>query len=500
MGTPLQSILNGGIGQERNSGENRKSASIAAEPVKFNIISVFEDGTGKVDFKPENIRQLTEGKLLQLFPQNPADDLEIPFLSQTEEWHRSLEKKELLAPKPPGTTATLNIIYVNNDEDFFHGMSPDTLPKLFKIFWLDISALHLLGRSVDTWHCIRRDEICNFLFIIQGLYRIACSFSPKGRETNCVVFGVPPKRVVDGLGNFNFYFYRPAWFCEQSPSSHERRDNQSMLDKQITFEPSRAFPDLLANIESYHLHHPLSLACFGLLDSLVSISLRVGDEIGPTTDLENKVTAPIGEDEKTLNSLVSLSKKAGRASVTMARLSRVTGVASMLLQTLQDRKGWKRWCRGFFPTSSGSQYDRAAEWLAENLPSRSQWLQNEKLQIQSQDERVKALTPIVSWGSPEIIPRKRLQRIFICKNWNMSSHCTLKVICAHQSCGRAVWSNDRSYDNDLPASNVHRRHNGCALGPRGSESPNSSGNCLLCGHIFYDSRGISHLDEGDNMV
>lgn len=397
---------------------------MAAEPIKFNIISVFasENGTDEVDIKRENIRQLTEGELFGLFPRNIVGDLEIPSLSQTEEWHQLLAEKKLLAPKPQGTTATLNVIYVNNEGDCVKDMSRDTLLKLFEIFGLNVSAEHLLRRGVDSWHCIRHDDICAFLFVIQNLYCMACSFSPRGRETNCVVFGNPPKQIEDKLDKSNFHFYQPAWFCEQSPSSHERRANQSMLDKQTTFEPCRAFPKLLAGIKSHHLHHPLSFACWGLLDILATISIRIGSETRPITELENKATEPIGDDDKTLDSLVSLSRKAGRASVTMARLSRVTGVASMLIQTLQDSDGWERWCRRFFPTSSGSQYDRAAEWLAEGVPSCKQILENEKLQIKSQDDRVKALTPIVSWRSSNITSRKRLQRIFMFKDWTMSSH------------------------------------------------------------------------------
>lgn len=398
-----KSVLNLGICQADSFGKDRKIEP--EERTKFNIISVFALENGKVDVDPKNIQQLSEKELVRRIPQQPLP------LRQTEEWHQSLaetvgELPGLLAPKPQGTTATLNVIYVHNEEDSAKGMSQDTLLKLFDTFGLDRSILHFLRRGADTWHCIRRnDETCAFLLIIQSLYRMACSFSPQGRETNCVVFGKPPKKVEDEVDETDFNFYEPAWFYEQSPSGNKRRDNQSKLDDRKKFDPSCAFKKLLAKIQCHHLHHPLSLAYLGLVDSLSSIFIRVDKEVETIGDLEDKATERIDDDGKTLDSLVSLSEKAGRASVTMARLSKATGVASMLLQTLQDRKGWKRWCRRFFPTNSGSQYDCAAEWLAEGLPSCRQILGNEKLQIQSQDDRLKALTPIVSWRSPQMFLR-----------------------------------------------------------------------------------------------
>lgn len=409
-----QSVLNLGICQEDEFGENNLT--------KFNIISVFAPENSEVDIDLGNIRQLSEEELVRRIPQV------LTPLSQTEEWHQRLaetvnETPGLLAPKPEGTTATLNVIYVDNEEDAVRGMPRDTLLRLFDTFGLDRSFLHFLIRGADTWHCIRRDdETCAFLLIIQSLYRMACSFSPKGRETNCVIFGCPPKDIENGLDKTSFNFYQPGWFYEQPPSSDGCFDDQSMLDEQKTFEPSHAFEGMLEKIRSHHLHHPLSLAYLGLVDSLSSIFIRVGKEVRPIGELEkalktftktDKETGPIDDDEKPLDSLVKLSEKAGTASVTMARLYKVTGVASMLLQTLQDSNGWERWCRKFFPTSSGTQYDLAAQWLAEGLPSCRQILQNEKLQIQSQDERVKALTPIVSRRSHRIIPRNGLQRMLL---------------------------------------------------------------------------------------
>lgn len=405
-----RSIFNCGICQERSSGEGRENAS--AEPTTFNIISAFALENGTVEFGPEDVQPLSEEELVRRFPR------ELPPLRQTEQWHQRLAETVsglpgLLASKPQGTTATLNVIYVHHEKDSVRDMCRGTLLKLFEIFELDPSVLHLLRRGADTWHCIRRDDTCAFLFIIQSLYRMACSFSPNGRETNCVIFGSPPKEIENDLDKSDFNFYQPAWFCKQRPPSDSWVDNQSLLDEQKTFEPSHACQKLLEKIQSHHLHHPLSLAYLGLEDSLSSIFLRVRKEVEPIGELEDaldKATEPIGDDKETLGSLVSLFEKAGTASVTLARLSKVTGVASMLLQTLQDRKGWKRWCRRFLPTNSGSQYDHAAEWLAKGLPSCRQILQNEKLQIQSQDERVKALTPIVSQRSDETVHRNGLQK------------------------------------------------------------------------------------------
>lgn len=404
-----ESALNFSICQDPNFGKDRKRKP--EERTKFNIISVFALETGEVDVDPRNIQQLSEKQFTKRFPQDENGNLELPPLRQTEEWHQRLADTVrglpgLLASKPPGTTATLNVIYVDNENDSVRGMSRNTLLTLFDIFELDFSSLHLLRRGADSWHCIRRDDdTCAFLLIIQSLYRMACSFSPNGRETNCVIFGSPPKGIENEVDKTNFNFYQPAWFCEQPPSSDDFFDDQSVLDEQKTFEPSHALPKLLGKIQSHHLHHPLSLAYLGLVDSLSSIFIRVGKEVGPIGELEDaldEATEPISDNRKTLDSLVSLSEKAGTASVTMARLSKVTGVASMLLQTLEDSQGWRRWCQRFFSTTPGSQYCQAAEWLAEGLPSCRQILQNEKLQIQSQDDRVKALTPIVSLCSPQI--------------------------------------------------------------------------------------------------
>lgn len=388
----LQTILNFGICQERNFGKDRGRSS--AEQTKFNIISAFALENGTVDVASNNIQRLSEEEL-----RYHIENLELPPLSQTEDWHQRLADAKLLASKPQGTTATLNVMYIHNEEDSVRGMNRDTLLKLFEIFELDPSVLHLLCRGADTWNYIRRDETCAFLFIIQSLYRMACSFAPKGRETNCVIFGSPPKGIENDLDKTNFNFYQPAWFCKRLPSRDSWVDDQSLLDKQKTFEASHALPLLLENIQSHHLHHPLSLAYLGLVDSLSSIFIRVGKEVGPLSDLEDaldRATGPIGNAKESLGSFVSSFEKVGTIGVTMARLSKVTGVASMLLQSLQDSNGWKRWCRRFFPTDSGSQYNRSAEWLAEGLPTCRQILQNEKLQIQSQDERVKALAPIVS--------------------------------------------------------------------------------------------------------
>lgn len=404
-----KSVLNLSICQDSNFGDDDEERS-AAKRTKFNIISVFAPENGSVDVDPRNIQQLSEKQLIECLPPGHIGSLRLPPLSQTEEWHQCLVDTRLLPPKPQNTTATLNIIYVDNEKDSVTGMSQKALLKLFEVFGLDRSILHLLRRGADTWHCIQRDdETCAFLLIIQGLYYMACSFSPRGRETNCVIFGKPPKKIEDDVDTTNFNFYQPAWFCKPSPSNDRRVDNEYSVNEQTKFKPFQAFQEMLEKIQSHHLHHPLSLAYLGLVDSLSSIFIRVGKEVGSISELEDaldNVTEPIGDDKESLSSLISLFEKAGTASVTMARLSKVTGVASMLLQTLQDSNGWKRWCQRFFLTSSGSQYDRAAGWLAEGLPSCRQILQNEKLQIQSQDERVKALTPIVSRSSPRVMHRK----------------------------------------------------------------------------------------------
>lgn len=418
-----QSVLNLGICQQHNFGQDIKTAladPTKSNPTKFNIISVFATENGTVDVDPRNIHKLSEKQLIECFPPGQIGGLKLPPLSQTEERHQCLVDTRLLPPKPQNTTATLNIIYVDNEEDSVSGMSRETLLKLFEVFGLDLSILHLLSRGADTWHCIQRDdETCAFLLIIQSLYYMACSFSPKGRETNCVIFGSPPKEIEDDLDKTNFNFYQPAWFCKHRPSSDSWLEDKPFLNAQTTFEASHAFPKMLEKIQSHHLHHPLSLAYLGLVDSLSSIFIQVEKQVKPISELVDaldKATEPIGDDKESLSSLISSFEKAGTASVTMARLSKVTGVASMLLQTLQDSNGWKRWCQRFFLTSSGSQYDRAAGWLAEALPSCRQILQNEKLQIQSQDERVKALTPIVSWSSPRVMHRKLFPKEYVSKH------------------------------------------------------------------------------------
>ena len=71
--------------------------------------------------------------------------------------------------------------------------------------------------------------------------------------------------------------------------------------------------------------------------------VQVGEEIGTISELKDSVET-VSAAEVSLKSIIKLSElsqRAGGAIVTMARLSKVTGVASMVLQTLQDQNQWK---------------------------------------------------------------------------------------------------------------------------------------------------------------
>lgn len=358
------------------------------ERTSFNIASAFALENGTV--QRGSFQTLTEVELTARFSRDDTGNLNHPPLSETDEWHEHLVRQNLLSAKPPSTTATLNVIYVYKKRGSWQGMKADTLKDIISIFGLDTSFLHPIGKATDTWHFIRRgDGTCTFLFVLQRLYLLACSISLTGRQTNCVIFGMPFEKVPESLYVTDFNFYQPAWF-----------------DNETGFAADRALWQLLDRIQSHHLHHPLSLAYLCLLDSLSSICIYVVEGVDSINKLEAAIAADVVARES-LERLVSLSQRAGVDAIELAKLSRSTGVASLLLETLEDRKGWKRWCQRFVVTADYQTglHGRASRWLAEGLPSCRQLLENEKIQIRSQEDRVKALTPIVSKLSSDITSR-----------------------------------------------------------------------------------------------
>lgn len=358
------------------------------ERTTFNIVSAFALENGNMWQGP--IETIYENELTERFPRDDAGGVDQPRFSETDQWHQHLVRQRLLSAKPPSTTATLNVIYVHNDKDSLLGMSGETFLDIFAIFGLDISFLHSMSRDTDTWHFIRRDDgTCTFLFVLPTLYYLACSISLPGRQTNCVFIRKRPYVKVEAVERARFNFYRPDWF-----------------HKRTGFKADRAFPQLLERIQSHHLHHPLSLAYLCLLDSLSSIFVQVTAEARSTFDLEN-ATEVDTVDRESLDRWVSLSQKAGRINVRLARLSKALGVASLLLETLEDRKRWKTWCQKFVVTADYQTglHGRASRWLVEGLPSCRQLLENEKIQLRSQEDRVKTLTPIVSKLSSDITYR-----------------------------------------------------------------------------------------------
>lgn len=364
------------------------------ERTSFNIASAFALENGTV--QQGAIQTLSENELTARFSRDDAGSLNQPPLSETDEWHDHLVRQRLLSAKPPNTTATLNVVYVHRDDKPHAGMASSTLLDIFAIFALDTSFLHLISRNADSWQFIRRDDgTCSFLFMNAAPYGMACSISLTGRETNCLIFGYWSDVRRHGIDATDFNFYQPAWFHNETE-----------------FLANRALSQLLGRIQPHHLHHPLSLGYLCLLDSLSAIFVQGTEEIGVTFDLENATEADALARES-LERWVSLSQRAGKVNTQLARLFRSLGVASLLLETLEDRKGWEKWCQRFVTTADYQTglHGRAARWLAEGLPSCRQMLENEKLQLRSQEERVKALTPIVSLPSFKITSILRVSQL-----------------------------------------------------------------------------------------
>lgn len=372
-----RSILNIWWQWEQNWGED--SARPIDERTSFNIASAFalENGT----LQQGAIQTLSENELTARLPRDDAGNLNQAHLSGTDEWYEHLVHQKLLSAKPPNTTATLNVIYVHRDYCPHRGMASSTLLDIFTLFGLDTSFFRLISIQGETWHFVRRDDgTCTFLVIISSLYSLAYNVSLIGRQTNCVIFGRSFKNINRALDVTHFNFYQPAWF-----------------DNDVAFNAGRAFPLLLKSIQPYALHHPLSLAYLCLLDIMSSTFVEVSDEYATINALERATNADAVAQER-LDLWVSLSQGAGRTNTQLAKISNTIEVASLLLKTLEDRKGWEKWCRRFVATADYQTglHRRATKWLAEGLPSCRLLLEHEKTQLRLQDNRVRALTPIVS--------------------------------------------------------------------------------------------------------
>ncbi|KAG8161468.1 hypothetical protein KVR01_008455 [Diaporthe batatas] len=128
-------------------GTDKKKTSI-------NTISAFALKDGTIDFNLNKIGNFTT----EQFTGQRYDRLNLPPLTQTEQWHQRLAEEGLLEAKPQDTTATLNVIYVHINP-VFQEVSKEALRNLFTAFGLDHSFLHSLCRFADNWHCIRRDDV-----------------------------------------------------------------------------------------------------------------------------------------------------------------------------------------------------------------------------------------------------------------------------------------------------------------------------------------------------
>lgn len=359
------------FGEDHHS-QTSGSDAMPKKPTSFHIVSIFARN-GSVE--PRALGRFSESRLTQCIDRCdfPRDDesgmIKLPLPHHGDEWHQHLSNAELLCPKPLATTATLNIIYISNDSDSVMGMSSQTLLDLFAIFGLDYSFLLPLCRFADTWRAVRPSNgSSSFLLIIQQLYAIAYTFSPKQNVTNCLIFGKHESKVPDGLDKTDFNFYQLTWYQATSNGGDEAsvrnkdRERVEQLLKRIHVQP-------------HHLHHPLFMAQLGLVDSLFALAFQINSETNHVAALskrasETKYKPPYGE--KYLQPLVRLSHEVGEMHTSMARLFKGAGVAFMLLQTLEARSAWGKWYRKL--CTEGDQnllrlHGEAEKWLSEGLPS-----------------------------------------------------------------------------------------------------------------------------------
>lgn len=353
----------------------------------FHIVSSFAHNASD-ELDPQPPLRFSENQLKQCIAKYQSSQggrlKKYPAIGEGE-WHRSLADAQLLCPKPRDTTATLNIIYVHNEENSVFRVSAQTVLFLFEMLGLDYSFLPSLCRGSDTWLCTRRnDGSCSFLLIIQPVYCIAYSFSPLHRVTNCVCFGKDPWKIEDDLDETSLNFYQPAWYGD----TFDRHKANTLMHVDWAHLQSKA----------HHLHHPLSLAYMGMVDSLTALTCQVNGMVRRVGKLED-VTSPENAQRPTnLYQLSQLSLEAGEMHTDIARISKSASIASLLLQTLESRRAWEKWTRRYATSGTEASHrlqNEAGEWMGEGLPSCRQMLQNEQIQVRSQDERVKALTQIV---------------------------------------------------------------------------------------------------------
>lgn len=369
-------------------------------------MSVFAQNNEKLEFS--ELSRLTESQLKMQIGHMRCERNDFGILkvqNQSQEWRRRLVEANILRPKPSGTAATLNFLYVRPGEetsDITTMLTFETLMDIFGIFGVEQAYFDPLCKGADIWHSMRRNNgNYSFVLVIQSLYSMICSFSSELQETTLILFGQHPEEMgppAAKLSETKFNFYEREWF-------------EPNVDLKRVFSHVHTFQRL----QPHHLHHPLTFAYLGLIDHLFAMEIRSDDQTKYMKDIGDSEDESSGDQKKDQDSILKHGKDATMAQrmriseaakermVDMSKLFRGVGMAEMVLGTL-DEKASLPTSQGLFPGSMATydkqivdQYNLAAAWLGEAIPSARQKLKSLELQLRSRQERIAAITQLVSY-------------------------------------------------------------------------------------------------------
>lgn len=392
--------------------------AFAEEPgeTTFTIYSIYALTGDSETLKILEPRHLTEEHFKECINRckNASGILEGPD-DNYQQWRQRLET-EFLRPKPLGTAATLNLLYIRpgTEEDGLKDMMFETLKDIITLFGIEPSFIHPLWRNTDVWHSVWRSKgKASFLLVIQKLYAMACAFSSKERETTLIVFGgdaTPDLKLWDeNYRETDYNFYNPKWYRDGSIGQSEEKLYHS--------KPTE--PPMLERLRPHHLYHPLSFAYMGFIDDLFSLEIRSDAQVAFIGDLEeekkekadtdeadtgkaDKNKADTGKADTGLETLIRSSQKARDSIAEMERLFRGLDIASMVLETMENEHKSGKWCIPSATADTKNRSEEAPSWLGEALPACRQRLKAQKIQLQSQDKRAKGLTQMVSLSAFEL--------------------------------------------------------------------------------------------------
>lgn len=317
--------------------------------------------------KPQSISP-TQIRILQASPSlNSGLDFDINDIDETFLFNKI--GSDQLFTKPSPSKPSLKMIFFPTKQ--WKSISDDKVPRteVFSVFdylRLDDALFAYLLSSRSGWYCVANGERYSFMYK-DYLYMLAWSFELKTLETRAVL---------------------------AARSEYEKRSSLKFSDGKFH----------LPWLRPQHLYHPLSLAFLCLTDVVFYFDKLIMDEGYTIGDIEKDTGHGLWVDKRNniqatnLPNLMDASRNIAKIIGVFANLFKSVDVTHTLIESLQDKKTWRDWYKGYHkddeePMKSFDQCVTSFSSAVGLLKSRMKTIKQSGRVI---DERAKAQSNVIA--------------------------------------------------------------------------------------------------------